>query len=280
MAKQLVFISSRILEMQHLREATERAIADAGMRHVFVDPKTVKRGVEVARQIEESVKSAHVFVGLYGYTLDKNPKPKGSDEHYLELEFKWAEEAGITRLCYAPESEANENAVWYYPNLGFDQDMLKFREEFLEYGVGWLTTPQALYDDLLEQLTALRPRIFISYSSEDLGFVKKLYERLKGSGYRPWFNLTDIAPGEQWHHEMMKGLDETSVVVLVVSPGAMKSEWVRVEWQKFLDLKKPILQLLYQKTEKPPELKAIQGIKLEDNDRWYLDLLREIEARL
>ena len=283
MPKQLVFISSRIREMRQFREAAERAIAEAGMRHVFVDPKTVRRGVEVVRQIEEAVRSAHVFVGLYGYTLDANPVPKGQNKHYLELEFGWAQEAGLTRLCYAPEWEAAGEYADFYdpPGAGFDQDMLKFRGEFLEYGVGWLTTPQALYEDLFEQLTALKPRVFISYSSEDLKFVEALYERLRRSGYSPWFNVNNIAPGDEWEPELMKGIEETAVVVLVVSPNSMKSDWVRVEWEGFLASKKPVLQLLYREAETPPELKAIQGIKFkDDDDGWYYELLREIEARL
>ncbi|HZB46098.1 MAG TPA: toll/interleukin-1 receptor domain-containing protein [Pyrinomonadaceae bacterium] len=282
MAGKLVFISSREREMRHYREAAERAIAEAGMRHVFVEPGTVKRGVGVARQIEEAVRSAHVFVGLYGYTLDDNPKPKGSDKHYLELEFGWAQEAGLPCLCYAPQYEEDRFDEWYVaPAPVFDADMGAFRREFLDVGVGWLTTPQALHDDLLAQLRALDPRIFISYSSADLEFVRGLYERLRESGYRPWFNAEDIAPGDPWQPEMMAGLDETSVILLVVSPAAMESDWVTLEWQKFFGLKKPILQLLYRETETPPELKAIQGIKYAPGgDDWYFDLLREIKARL
>jgi len=71
------------------------------------------------------------------------------------------------------------------------------------------------------------------------------------------------------------------VVVLVVSPNSMASDWVRVEWERFLASKKPVLQLLYKEAEKPPELKAIQGIKFEEGgDGWYHDLLREIQSRL
>jgi hypothetical protein len=279
MRKQLVFISSRIKEMRQFREAAERAIAEAGMLRVFVEKDTIRLGVKVVRQIEEAVRSAHVFVGLYGYTLDPNPVPKGYDKHYLELEFEWAQEAGLTRLCYEPAAEYAE--LYDPPATGFDRDVRKFREDVLEYGVGFLTTPQALYEDLLEQLTALKPRIFISYSSEELDFVNGLVKRLRESGYSPWFNVSNIAPGSEWEPELMKGIEETAVVVLVVSPGAMKSSWVRKEWEGFLASKKPVLQLLYREAETPPELKAIQGIKFkEDDDGWYYDLLREIEARL
>ena len=282
MPKQLVFISGREHEMRHFREAAERAIAAAGMKHVYVESKTVLRSVDVARQIEDAVRSAHVFVGLYGYTLNTNAKPEGSDKHYLELEFGWAGEAGLPRLCYAPQGPAApEHAAFYDPpRKTFDRDMRRFRDEFLKYGIGWLTTPQALHDDLLGELKKLKPNVFLSYSSEDAEFVKSLYGQLKGSGYRPWFNAADIPPAADWKAEMLKGLAETSVIVLVVSPGAMGSKWVRKEWETFVESGKPVLQLIYKKTETPRKLKAIQGIKLEGNDRWYYDLLREIKVWL
>jgi hypothetical protein len=278
----MVFISSRIVEMQRFREKAERAIADAGMRHVFVDPDTVKRDVRVVRQIEEAVKIAHAFVGLYGYTLDTNPVPKGFDRHYLELEFGWAQEAGRKRLCYAPKGEpAGVYADLYVPPAaGFDRDMLKFRDEFLEYGIGFLTTPEALYEDLLGQLRSLKSDVFVSYSSKDFDFAQTLVKSLRESGYSPWFNMTNIEPGDEWEPELLDGLKDASLAVLVVSPDSMQSSWVRKEWETLLAAKKPVLQLLYKEVETPPELKAIQGIKVKDGEGWRLELLREIATRL
>ena len=151
--------------------------------------------MEVLRQLEEAVRSAHVFVGLYGFTL---PLREGMDKHYLELEFQWALEAGLPRLYYAPEQPQLEFAAFYDPpGMSFDQNMLKFRGEFFKYGITWLTTPEALYEDLLARLKALRPRIFISYSSGDADFVKALVQRLAESGHRPWFNETQHRAGRQ-----------------------------------------------------------------------------------
>ena len=233
MAKKRVFISSRINEMRELREAAVRAILDAGMEPLYfdsTDPQKrwpLKAGVSVILQLLEAVKTADVFLGLYGNTLDTNWTPEGYAKHSMELEYETAQTAHIPCFCYVAP-----------PGVPLDQDMTRFRKQIMEYAVEFLRTPEGLYSDLLEKLRQLKPRIFISYSSKDQQFVDQLHLKLKQSGQLGWLNTESIPKGEHWYDEMSKGLRETVLLILVVSEDAVASKWVSEEWKTFLKMKK------------------------------------------
>ena len=149
----------------------------------------------------------------------------------------------------------------------------------MENGVGFLSTPQELYEDLLLRLAQLKPRVFISYSSKDQQFVNQLYSQLQQSGQPVWLNTESIDKGEHWHDEMVKGLSETDLLILVVSEDATASRWVREEWKTFLEMHKRIIPLLYRECRVPREIKELEMIKTSDKD-WYYRLLKAIEQNL
>ena len=71
------------------------------------------------------------------------------------------------------------------------------------------------------KLLTVKPRLFVSYSSKDQQFVDKLIARLKDLGERAWLNTESIPKGNHWYDEMVKGLAETDVLLLVVSANSM-----------------------------------------------------------
>jgi len=274
MAKKRVFISGRINEMREFREAAVRAILDAGMEPLYfdsTDPQKrwpLKPGVSVILQLLEAVKTADVFLGLYGNTLDTNWKPEGYAKHSMELEYETAQTAHILCLCYVAP-----------PGAPLDQDMTRFRKQIMEYAVEFLRTPEGLYSDLLEKLRQLKPRIFISYSSKDQQFVDQLYLRLKQSGQPVWLNTESIPKGEHWYDEMSKGLRETDLLILVVSEDAIASGWVSKEWKTFLKMQKKVVPLLLRECKVPQAIKKLEMIKTSD-ENWYYKLLKAIEQNL
>jgi hypothetical protein len=235
-----VFISSRINEMRDFREAALKAIEQAGMQTVFVDSTDpnkrfpLKRGIPLKEQLLEAVKSSDVFVGIYGDTLAPNWIPDGESIHIMELEYETALSARLPCFCYVKETEH-----------GLDMDMIRFRRQLMQLGVEFLSTPKALYEDLLAQLTKLKPSLFISYSSEDQNFVDELYAKLRASGQYVWLNTESIPKGDKWHNKMVEGLNETDILILVLSPDSVKSRWVVQEWRTFLDMQKQVMPILY-----------------------------------
>lgn len=71
--------------------------------------------------------------------------------------------------------------------------------------------------------------IFLSHSDRDRGFVVRLAETLRRHGLPVWYSGTDIVGAQQWHDEIGSALRRCDWFVLVLSPGAVNSTWVRRE---------------------------------------------------
>ena len=227
MPKKRVFISSRIQEMSDFREAAVRAIVEAGMEPFYFDSTDPQKrwplnpGVSVILQLLEGVKTADAFVGLYGRTLNTNWTPDGYSKHSMELEYETAQAAGLPCFCYVAS-----------PGVPVDEDMARLRREVMKNAVEFTTTPDELYTDLLQKLGHLKPRIFISYSSRDQETADQLFRQLKQSGHPVWLNTDSIPKGEHWYDEMVKGLGETDLLILVVSEDAIASIGLRYDYDR------------------------------------------------
>jgi len=148
MVKKRVFISSRIKEMRGFREAAIRAIESAGMKAIHfstIDPQNfspMKPDIEHITELLDGVKSCDIFLGLYGQTLDSNWTPEGYSKHSMELEQETAETIGLRCFYYVEPL-----------NVQCDHDMTRFRQQIIQKGADFLTTPDELYRSLLGQLS-------------------------------------------------------------------------------------------------------------------------------
>ena len=71
--------------------------------------------------------------------------------------------------------------------------------------------------------------IFLSHSDRDRGFVVRLAETLRRHGLSVWYSRTDIVGAQQWHDEIGSALHRCDWFVLVLSPSAVNSTWVKRE---------------------------------------------------
>ncbi len=92
------------------------------------------------------------------------------------------------------------------------------------------------------------PKLFISYSRADADFARRVATDLARSGAEVWIDVDDIPPGMNWSSAIQQGLDACEIMLLVITPDAMKSRNVEDEWQYFRDEKKPIIPLLLRPT--------------------------------
>ncbi|HSO11717.1 MAG TPA: toll/interleukin-1 receptor domain-containing protein [Anaerolineales bacterium] len=87
--------------------------------------------------------------------------------------------------------------------------------------------------------------IFISYSRRDQEFVTHLASDLDAQVAGVWFDQSAIQLGEKWHDEIMEGIRDCKAFMLVLSPDAMESKYVREEVNKALELGKAIFPVIY-----------------------------------
>jgi hypothetical protein len=99
--------------------------------------------------------------------------------------------------------------------------------------------------------------IFISYSRRDQEFVTRLAGDLDRQVAGAWFDQSTIQVGQKWHDEIMDGIRECRAFVLVLSPDAAESRYVREEVNKALELGKPIIPVLYRPAKWTGEFESL-----------------------
>jgi hypothetical protein len=96
--------------------------------------------------------------------------------------------------------------------------------------------------------------VFISYSPRDKEFARRLAGDLKNRGIPVWFDEDKIAPGKSIIGAIEAGLDQMAFLIVVLSPAAVASGWVKKERRTALhqaisggrDAVIPILRETYQ----------------------------------
>jgi hypothetical protein len=71
--------------------------------------------------------------------------------------------------------------------------------------------------------------VFLSHSSKDRAFVSRLARTLKRHGIKYWYSATHIVAAKQWHDEIGRALRRCGWFLVVLTPDAVKSEWVKRE---------------------------------------------------
>jgi hypothetical protein len=80
-----------------------------------------------------------------------------------------------------------------------------------------------------ESAMAKTKQVFISYATKDAEFAHRLADDLKRLGVPVWIAPESIRPGESWVSAIERGLEESSHVVVVLTPAALESRWVKKE---------------------------------------------------
>ncbi|MGO8672622.1 MAG: toll/interleukin-1 receptor domain-containing protein [Capsulimonadaceae bacterium] len=75
----------------------------------------------------------------------------------------------------------------------------------------------------------LPSELFISHSSADHDFVTRLVRVLRGHNVPLWYSSTNIQGAQQWHDEIGAALTRCDWFLLVLSPRAVASRWVKRE---------------------------------------------------
>ncbi|MGB8981806.1 MAG: toll/interleukin-1 receptor domain-containing protein [Anaerolineales bacterium] len=129
--------------------------------------------------------------------------------------------------------------------------------------------------------------IFISYSRRDQEFVARLASDLDAQVAGVWFDQATIQAGQKWHDEIMEGIRECKAFILVLSPDAMESRYVREEVNKALELGKTIFPVIYRAAKWTGEfaslVREVQNLDLRsgsyaDNFQKLVDGLIEAGA--
>ncbi|MCK5721325.1 MAG: TIR domain-containing protein [Gammaproteobacteria bacterium] len=79
---------------------------------------------------------------------------------------------------------------------------------------------------------------FISYSSHDQHFVKKLYEDLRNVGVRCWLDEKNLRIGDSLAGQISRAIAIHDKVLLILSEASVKSAWVKKEIRNVFSLER------------------------------------------
>jgi hypothetical protein len=91
------------------------------------------------------------------------------------------------------------------------------------------------------------PSVFLSYARADDadGFVKSVHGALTEAGFNVWWDKASMpSRALTFLHEIAVAIDAADRVLLIVSPAALRSEYVRAEWQYALVADKVVTPVL------------------------------------
>lgn len=105
-------------------------------------------------------------------------------------------------------------------------------------------------------------QIFISYARADWDtYVEPLVKHLRGQGFTLWIDQDLIRGGDDWLDEINFALRQCDVLLLCVSPTALNSRFVKMEYRYFWNNDKLIIPVMCKSVPKPDlpaELQTIQ----------------------
>lgn len=112
-------------------------------------------------------------------------------------------------------------------------------------------------------------KVFISYAVQDKDLARDLATRLTEQGYDVWFDEWQVLPGDNFAKRVGEALDESDAMVVLISPAAMQSNWVREEINFALGSQRyagRLVPVVVEPTDEIPWiLKRLQAVRVGKN---------------
>lgn len=91
----------------------------------------------------------------------------------------------------------------------------------------------SIMDRISEELEM--PKLFLSHSSADKIFVRKLSESLIKNEIKVWIDENEILVGDSIKNKLEDAISDTDYLLFVISNNSVKSDWVKYELHSFLN---------------------------------------------
>ena len=127
-----------------------------------------------------------------------------------------------------------------------------------------------------------KAKVFISFSEKDKEIAAKLKEDLRFFGYKIWSTEDVILPGDVIHEKIKENINESDVILLILSMNSIHSDWIKKEIQMAKSMNKKLIPVLIQQIDEIPEdLKTIKLANLsKDYQQGFLELKQSLRHYL
>jgi len=121
-----------------------------------------------------------------------------------------------------------------------------------------------------------KSQIFLSYASEDREKVNILYQKLNEAGFKPWMDINDLLPGQEWRMSIQKAIQESDFILACLSRNSVdRTGFIHVElnyaldiWQEKLDNDIFLIPARLENCAVPRILADFQYVDLFEKDGW------------
>lgn len=128
--------------------------------------------------------------------------------------------------------------------------------------------------------------IFISYTRSDSEFVDKLEKDLGEQGFKTWVDRRQLKGGQIWDATIVDALNRCQLALVVVSPDALNSGWVKKEYIYAAKRGKTLVPILFHPCSSiPRQLSRFQqldfqaGLNFEAKYRYaFAELVAALDA--
>lgn len=87
--------------------------------------------------------------------------------------------------------------------------------------------------------------IFISHVEKDEEIALKIAEYLEKDGYKTWYYQRDSIPGSSYLNQIVEAIQQSSAIILIISPNSLKSFTVEREVEYAYKMQKRFIPVLY-----------------------------------
>lgn len=123
---------------------------------------------------------------------------------------------------------------------------------------------------------SLLDHVFVAYSRSDWSsMVVPIMALLQDSGFKVWVDQYLVQGGDDWMAAVEQALSECWLLVVIVTPEALESRYVRLAYRYFFNREKPTVPFIYTGADElPVELKKISAIRYNaENSRQSFEQL-------
>jgi pSer/pThr/pTyr-binding forkhead associated (FHA) protein len=114
---------------------------------------------------------------------------------------------------------------------------------------------------------SLASHVFIAYAREEWeSVVAPIMLGLEDAGLRVWVDQYLIQGSEDWRVAVEQALAECWLMVVVLSPTALTSNYLKLQYRFFYQLKKPIIPLICESASLPNELGRLRALTHEKDN--------------
>jgi hypothetical protein len=224
---------------------------------------------------DEPWQIGHILFGI-------SHSSKLSEDLYLDFSFNEELEAGLQSLWddengWIDMVDTSELAV------GLSSYLFARSDQFMKIE----KNPNLLFKgnfyesvSFYRNISAMKPIVFISYSSKDKKYADQLAEAIKKHGAEVWYDKNDILVGHSIVNKIYKGIRNSDYFAIILTKNSVNSKWVKEELThaKMKEIESEnvvILPLLYEDCIIPEVLADKHYANFRDSfDEGFLDLLQ------